>query len=361
MPDKKTIFITGATGLLGSYLLKILLENGYKVYALARKKDNKTAKNRVFEVLKFWDEKVFSKNVNNLIVLDGDITQDSLGLDSKAIELFKKEVKEIFHCAAATQFNAPIETLREINVKGTKNILELVREFNKDGILRQVNYISTAFVCGTYEGVFKERDFNVGQNFNNNYEQSKFEAELLVREYREIIPISIFRPGIIVGDYSNGMTTEFKMFYEPLRLFSLEIFDKVPLDTKTFLNLMPVDILAKAIYLLSTRPVENTIYHLTSSQPFSIDYVIDKASRFFNFKKPYYVDFDKYKIMTNSPTAKRILQTYIPYFHFYAMFDSRKTNSILKEHNFEYPLINGNFLQKIFEFCSYKKFIKIKK
>jgi thioester reductase-like protein len=53
MPEKKTVFITGVTGLVGSYLLKTLLQNNHKVYALARNKENKGAKDRVVEVLKF--------------------------------------------------------------------------------------------------------------------------------------------------------------------------------------------------------------------------------------------------------------------------------------------------------------------
>ena len=63
---KTTIFLTGATGLIGSYLLKILLNNGHKVFCLARTKKNKPAKQRVTDILKFWDEKVLSDNFNNL-------------------------------------------------------------------------------------------------------------------------------------------------------------------------------------------------------------------------------------------------------------------------------------------------------
>lgn len=58
MDKQKTVLLTGATGLVGSYLLKILLENDYKVYVLARSKDNKNARDRVIDVLKFWDKDI---------------------------------------------------------------------------------------------------------------------------------------------------------------------------------------------------------------------------------------------------------------------------------------------------------------
>ncbi|MBI5208225.1 MAG: SDR family oxidoreductase [Candidatus Firestonebacteria bacterium] len=152
----KTIFLTGATGLVGSYLLKTFLKNNYKVYALARSKDNRNARERVFEVLKFWDKNVLLKKSNNLIVLEGDITRKNLGLDKPNVDLLKREVEEIFHCAAETKFNAPLKEIRKINVEGTMNVLELAVKCSKNGILKKVNHISTAYVCGDYKGVFKE-------------------------------------------------------------------------------------------------------------------------------------------------------------------------------------------------------------
>ncbi|MFA6281795.1 MAG: SDR family oxidoreductase [Candidatus Omnitrophota bacterium] len=55
---EKNIFLTGSTGLLGSYLLKIFLENGQKVYAPARSGKSENAYQRVIDLLKFWDETI---------------------------------------------------------------------------------------------------------------------------------------------------------------------------------------------------------------------------------------------------------------------------------------------------------------
>ncbi len=217
--SKSNIFLTGATGLLGSYLLKILLQNGHRVYCLARSKDNKSAKDRVVDTLSFWDEETIAKYKRNLKVFEGDIAKHNLGISDKEIFTLKEEVNEIFHCAAVTQFNWPLDKIRKVNVEGTRNVLELALKCKG---LKKVNYISTAYVCGDYKRVFKETDLDVGQKFNTTYEQSKFEAEKLVNEYRkERLWIDVFRPAIIVGESTIGKTFKFEHIDQLLRLWNL--------------------------------------------------------------------------------------------------------------------------------------------
>ncbi len=358
---KKTILLTGATGLLGSYILKTLLENRHKVYALARSMAKKDAKQRIKDGLKFWDESILDIKVDNLKIVEGDITKENLGLNDNIKTILKDEVEEVFHCAAMTKFNATLNALRRVNVQGTKNLLEFVSKTCSNKISKNINYISTAFVCGTFNGIFAERDFNRNQTFNNNYEQSKFEAESVVRGYIERgIPIRIFRPSILVGEYFSGKTPEFNMFYEPLRLFSLEIFKEVPLDIRTFLNLIPVDLVARAIYVLSIKGDVGKTYHITSPNAFRIEHIIDESSRFFNFNKPKYIELQKYKVKNIKPTAKKMLEVYIPYFNFMALFNSDETKKLLTKYGFIYPPIDVAFLQRLFTFCNYKRFIKIK-
>ena len=146
MNKPKTFFITGVTGLVGSYLLKLLLADGHKVYALARSKDNKTATERVMEILNFWDKDVAAERSHSLSVLDGDITERNLGLDKQIIDVLKDEVEEIFHSAAVTQYNWPLDKIRKVNVEGTRNILDLAVIFRDQGKLKKVNHLSTAYV-----------------------------------------------------------------------------------------------------------------------------------------------------------------------------------------------------------------------
>ena len=67
----------------------------------------------------FWDKKVLKKHRRNFIVLEGDIVKENLGLNRKLMSLLKKEIDEIFHCAAVTKFNWPLNKIRKVNVGGT--------------------------------------------------------------------------------------------------------------------------------------------------------------------------------------------------------------------------------------------------
>ncbi len=357
--NKKTVFLTGATGSLGSYLLKTLLKNGHKVYALGRKKNGKKAEERIGDILKFWDDKTYSQFRGNLKIIEGDIIEKDFGINKKIRGLLKNEVEEVFHSAAITDFNCPLDKIRKVNVDGTKRLLDLSLEISKNGKLDKINYISTAFISGKHKGSFKEVDFDLNQEFNNNYEKSKFEAEAIVREYlNQDFRILIFRPSILVGEYYSGKTIDFKMFYEPLRLFSLEIIEKIPLDKQTFLNIMPLDLAATVIYILHNAADKNDIFHITCPTAFSINHIITASSAFFRFKKPEYVDLKEYKKAKYSSVARKILNTYIPYFNFLTLFNSDKTQATLKTAcGFHYPMFNDIFLMRLFKYANQMNFI----
>ena len=358
----KAIFLTGATGLLGSYLLKLFLEEGYNTFVLSRGIGNKHAQKRVTDSLVFWDSKFISKkHFQNLNVLQGDLTRKNLGLCKTDIDLLKNNIDEVFHCAAGTQFNAPIEELRKINVEGTKRILDFAHVISRKHFLNKINYISTAFVAGKYKGEYNESDFKLGQYFNNTYEKSKFEAEMLVRK-SDICGarILIFRPSIIAGEYSTGKSIDFKMFYEAIRLLSLQIFDKIPMQLNSKLNLVPVDLAAKAIFVLSSNVSDCETFHIVAPENFLISEIVTLSSIFFHFKKPFIIDLRNFKKCKSLFWCNKLLETYIPYFNFSATFGSKKTIDCLKKFNFSYPSIDKNYLNRIFKFCAEKKFITYK-
>lgn len=259
------MFLTGATGLLGSYLLKILLENANKVYVLGRAKGENGAHKRVLDMLRFWDENIIDKSyLKQLVVIEGDIIYPDFGVKSGYDrERLFSEVEIIFHSAALAELRSPLELIRKINVEGTKNVLEFSSQCRKSGRPIKVNHISTAYVVGNKKGIdFSEDMLELGQGFYNTYEQTKYEAELLVRQYiKNGLDISIFRPSMIMGSTEEGKTNNFRLFYEPLHFFSKKIYNEFPASANCFQNLINIDTVAKALFLLREEKGSNT-YHI---------------------------------------------------------------------------------------------------
>ena len=64
--------------------------------------------------------------------------------------------------------------------------------------LGRVAHVSTAFVAGKRTGRILESDLEHNSGFQNGYQQSKYEAELLIRRYRELVPLVVFRPSVVL-------------------------------------------------------------------------------------------------------------------------------------------------------------------
>ncbi len=390
MHKQKTVLLTGATGLVGSYLLKVLLQNGYKVYALAKNKENKSVRDRVIDVLKFWDKDVLSSpppppltkgGQGGVIVLEGDITKKNLGLDKQNTDLLKSEINEIFHSAASTQFNLPLNDIRKVNVSGTKNVLEIAVKCKEKGRLKKVNYLSTAYVCGDYRGVFREDDLDVDQKFNSTYEQSKFEAEKVVEEYRKKgLWIDIFRPPLVVGESATGKTITFQQsVYQLLHMWNLEIFDYFP-GQGLFVNIVFVDDLCNAIFRISSQtspPFNSPLskggyrgvegaggdyqcknYHVFNCKTVPLEAILDISSEFSGFKKPRLVSRNNFFKNNPTPAQKMLLQNNILLFNNNAKLDSKKTNKGLKKYGFEFSDFNRDSFLKLLEYCINRGFLK---
>jgi long-chain acyl-CoA synthetase len=117
----------------------------------------------------------------------------------------------------------------------------------------------------------------VGQGFRNPYERSKHEAELLVRERADRVPVQVVRPSIVVGDSRSGWTPSFNVLYGPLRAFASGAYQLIPGRRATPVDVVPVDYVADAVIALAGRP--DTTHHLVAgSRASSVGELIDLAS-----------------------------------------------------------------------------------
>jgi len=255
-PDRHDgpLLLTGATGFLGMELLARYLERTDRtVYALVRARDDAQAQARLRHAV----ERVVAapgRFDHRLLAVRGDVALPGLGLSRGRRIALAESVTEIVHAAASVSFTLPLQEAREVNVEGTRRLLELAELCTLHGSLRRFSHVSTAYVAGDARGLFGEDDHDVGQGFRNTYERTKWEAERLVREHGERLPVQLFRPSIVVGEQETGWTAAFNVIYAPLRAFAHGAsMPLIPGRRSAPVDVVPVDYVADAIFALAGR------------------------------------------------------------------------------------------------------------
>jgi len=246
------IFLTGGTGFLGMELITRLLERdeGPDIFLAVRAGDAAEADARVDNVLaQLYEEP--PRSASRLRPVPAELTAPGLGLADADRRELTTSVDRVVHCAAAISFTLPLEEARQINVEGTRGVLELAREM--EGLERLV-HVSTAYVCGRLSGRFAEDEPAPGEGFRNTYEQTKWEAELVVGEAAAELPCAIVRPSIVVGESQGGWTSAFNVIYWPLQAFVRGLLDEVPADPEGIIDLVPVDYAAEVIERVLYEP-----------------------------------------------------------------------------------------------------------
>jgi thioester reductase-like protein len=267
-----TVFLTGATGVLGGRILTDLLQStSSRIYCLARGKDPAHSRQRVRSLLRVYDNDALleSEFLSRVVILNGDVTRERLGLSAEDFAELQSQTDITIHAAANTSLLGKYERLEPINVRGTARVIEFC--LGTRG--KRFSYVSTYTVMGdkTFDDRvrFRETDYELGQGFAHmNYQRSKFHAEATVRAARERgLNWRIFRPGQIYGDsmtgaYPHTATKVTGLFYD---LFKTAMDTGVMPEAYIHYDVVPVDYVSRGIIALSAG-TENffDVYHLTN-------------------------------------------------------------------------------------------------
>ncbi len=265
-----TVLMTGFPGFLGSALLpRILQRTDSQAICLVQPKYTALAEQRVAQLSAA--EPALQGRIQ---VTEGDITQPGLGLGADALN----DVTEAWHLAAVYDLAVSREVGYRVNVEGTLNVLDAVQRAPK---LTRLHYFSTCYVSGRYAGPFGEDDLEVGAPFNNFYEETKHLAEAEVRRRMSSgLPVTIYRPSIVVGDSHTGETQKFDGPYFIMQWMMRQSRSAVvPLvgdPTMTRVNVVPRDFVVDAAAYLSGLPVsEGRTYQLADPHPLTVDEMTD--------------------------------------------------------------------------------------
>ncbi|UCE39658.1 MAG: AMP-binding protein [Thermoplasmata archaeon] len=260
-----TILLTGANGFLGTQIaLRIIKETDHKIIALVRAKNEKAAVQRLKRT--WWDWPELIRAIENRIeIFKGDISETNIGLDQTKYDYLVKRTTHIIHTAADMRLGGPIDELRKVNVQGTANIIKFAKAIHMDHGLTRYSHVSTAYVAGARKGDVPEDSLTGEYGFSSPYELSKYEGEVLVQKAKSQLPISVFRPGMVVGDSKTGQIKTFNTLYFPLRLYFKGQLRILPVRSSLRVNLIPVDYVADAVVKLTFEPKAKGLnFHLTA-------------------------------------------------------------------------------------------------
>lgn len=269
------IFITGANGFLGSFLLQQLLKDtDATLYCLIRASSISAATTKLQKTLAtygLWRDDF----KHRLKLLNGDLAKPQLGLSDKQWITMLTDIDAIYHCGALVNFAYPYSALKPANVLGTKEIIRLASSKK----LKYLHYISTLTVFddefNTTSHSFSENDFpELTAGLKGGYAQSKWVAEKMVRTAMKTgIPISIFRPGQISGHSKTGEWNTGDFICYMIKAYTET--GCVPVDLKSF-SLAPVDYVCEAIVSLTKQETSlGQTFHLNSPNSVPVSLLIE--------------------------------------------------------------------------------------
>jgi thioester reductase-like protein len=267
-------------------------------------------------------------------ILEGDVASMDLGLAGGEYKALAAEVTAIHHTAAVYYLGAQKDQLERVNVDGTRTMLELAGDCTK---LRRFMHWSTSQVSGARSGVILEEELDCGQRFRNFYEETKFRAERLARDAARRLPITILRPGIIVGDSRSGEIDKFDgPYYLLVLIVSSPIDVHLPLPGRGSapLNLVPIDFVIDAAVALSrdARAVGGT-FHLTDPAPFAARTVYELVAQRADKKAPRgVIPTGLARALLKAPGLERLARAplaFLEAFNHLALYNCRHTLTLL--------------------------------
>lgn len=277
--DLSSVLLTGCTGFLGVHILKDLLinDNVKQIYCIIRNKINLSGKKRLVKMIEYYfnsDESLIQLANKKVVVLDGDITKEQLGLDKKSYLEALQNVTTVINSAANVKHFVKPEQIKKDNVQSVNYLIDFC------GTQKTLAHISTLSIAGfkgdlTNDVIFDENTLFINQEFNNNpYLISKFEAEKNILEATNTKDLNaiIFRLGNIMPRSSDGV---FQInANQNVFLSSLKAILDSQVVAKDFLGLnlefSPVDECSNIILKLLENCDSQSIYHILSNKEITV-------------------------------------------------------------------------------------------
>jgi thioester reductase-like protein len=259
------VFLTGATGFLGAYVLaELLAQTRAEVHCLVRADDEAAAMQRLRDTLAHYG---LTGDLSRVKVAVGRLDAPRLGLIDDVYERLAAEMEIIYHVAADVNFLPNYDRIKTVNVDGTCQLIRLACEMRAKPLHAVSTY--SVFNASNYAGLQRATEAPLtgeGAGFRRGYPASKWVAERLGDVARERgLNVTNYRAGLLSGDTRSGR-------FKDDDVMALNIVASRALgiaqDIDFLLHLTPVDYCARALVAISLKPnFVNRCHHLVTDKP----------------------------------------------------------------------------------------------
>ncbi|HQR09831.1 MAG TPA: SDR family oxidoreductase [Casimicrobiaceae bacterium] len=264
-------FVTGATGFIGQFLVRNLLQRRKPIYVLVRKGSLKK-----LEALR----EEWGATDKEVIAVVGDLGKEKLGVADAEVKKLKGKIDHFFHLAAIYDLKAGAEAQQAANVDGTRHAVQFAQAITAGCF----NHVSSIAAAGLYDGVFREDMFEEAEDLDHPYFKTKHDSEAVVRDECKR-PFRIYRPGFVVGDSKTGYIDKIDgpyYFFKTLQKMRDLLPPWMPMIgiEGGRINIVPVDYVADALdYLAHKKGLDGKCFHLTDPEPSRIGEVLNIFAR----------------------------------------------------------------------------------
>jgi len=262
-PAAKSVFLTGASGFLGAYLLHDLIKTTEAhVYCLVRCGSESDGGEKIkANLFKYglWSDDFASR----IVPVPGDMAQPLLGVGPGTFNILCHAIDAVYHNGALVNFIYPYSYLKDSNVRGTAEVIRLACEVRR----KPLHFIST---IGIFAPTTNHRRKVLESEFPSNwqgltygYVQSKWVAEKIVTIAADRgLPVRIYRPGFVTGDSTSGISNA-DDFVSRVIKGCIQL-GSVP-DSDARVEMVPVDYVSKAIVHLSRqRKLRSRVFNVVN-------------------------------------------------------------------------------------------------
>ncbi|HEX5707876.1 MAG TPA: SDR family oxidoreductase [Pyrinomonadaceae bacterium] len=333
----ETIFLTGFPGFIAGRLVRRLAREGARFILLVQPSFLERAR---AEVARIAEET--GASVETFKVVEGDITREGLGLAREDAEDARETTTILFHLAAVYDLAVERELAVRVNVEGTRRVNEFARTLRA---LRHYHYVSTCYVAGRRTGRIFETELRHDAGFRNFYEETKYEAELLVDALKAELPVTIHRPSVVCGDSRTGETAKYDGVYyliQYLRMWprALSLANIGNRDVR--LNIVPVDFVVGAMTALAADPrAVGATLQLADPAPLTTYELFEVISKILA-RRGSVVTVPKPLVRTSltlphSERFTKLPHAGVPYFFIEQTYDTERAEALLAPHGLVCP------------------------